>query len=113
MPRVPAKVLTDLIRLYGTVDGVYSSNLAGLTKFQYGRLRESESQVRLNIRLMGLDIRATFVLLSPDADQSHVKERLTEVEVKPDSILTTFFGDGSSGLDGARGDHDKRLRHSG
>ncbi len=108
VPRVPAKIVTALVKLYGTVDGVYASNLAGLTKFQYAKIRESEAQVRLNARLMALDIRTPFVLVDPDADQTVATGRLQDVDMKADSLLGTFFASGAV----RRVEHE-RVRDSG
>ena len=96
VPRVPAKVITKLVRAYETIDAVYKSNLVSLTKYQFEKLREAEVQVRLNIPLMTLDTRAPFMLLSPDANPKVVQERLLDVEVKSEPLLAAFFG-GSAG----------------
>lgn len=51
---VPAKVLRGLLEAYGSIDHIYTSNLAGLTKLQYERIKAAEPQVRLNLKLMAL-----------------------------------------------------------
>jgi 5'-3' exonuclease/transcription antitermination factor NusG len=90
VPRVPVKVIANLVRVYGGIDGVYSSSLAEVTKYQYARLRESEKQVRLNLSLMRLDLALPFVMLDPDPDQTVARARLQNVEVQPDPILAAF-----------------------
>jgi 5'-3' exonuclease len=112
VPRVPTKVLTNLVRLYSSVDKVYSSSLAGLTKSQYEKLREAEDQVRLNVRLMSLDTGTTFVLTKPDPNQNVAQERLQDVEIKAAPILAAFF-DRVAGPEEQRVDNDERLRDPG
>lgn len=93
VPRVPKKVLRSLIQAHGSVDNVFRSGLAGLTKGQYERLRSAEPQVRINVELMTLvDVGVTTA--SPDVDPDNVAERLRELEINPDSLLDTFFGSG-------------------
>ncbi len=112
VPRVPTKILTNLVRLYSSVDKVYSSSLAGLTKSQYEKLREAEAQVRLNVRLMSLDTGTTFVLTRPDPNQIVAQERLQDVEMKAAPILAAFF-DRAVGSEEQRVENDERLRDSG
>jgi DNA polymerase-1 len=90
VPRVPKKVLRDLVRAHGSVDGVYKSGLAGLTRNQYERLRLAEPQVRLNLRLMTLEDVAVSVK-GPDVSPDGVTSLLKQIEVSPKSVLTTFF----------------------
>ena len=90
VPRVPVKILANLVRLYGGIDGVYASNLAEVTKYQFAKLREAEKQVRLNEQLMRLDESLSFVTLDPNPDQNAARMRLQDVEVQPDSILAAF-----------------------
>lgn len=93
VPRVPKKVLRSLIQAHGSVDSVFRSGLAGLTKGQYERLRSAEPQVRINVELMTLvDVGVTTA--SPDVDPDNVAERLRELDIRPDSLLETFFGSG-------------------
>lgn len=90
-PGFGPKMATKLLNLYGTVDGIFASNLAGLTPAQYTKLRGAEKQVRLNVELMTLltDVPVTLVPPSPNADAA--KARLLDVDVKAESILTGFF----------------------
>lgn len=93
VPRVPKKILRSLIQAHGSVDSVFRSGLAGLTKGQYERLRSAEPQVRINVELMTLvDVGVTTA--SPDVDPDNVAERLRELDISPDSLLETFFGSG-------------------
>lgn len=54
VPRVPKKVLRDLVSTYGSVKAVYSSSLSGLSRGQYDRVRGFEAQVRVNLFVMEL-----------------------------------------------------------
>jgi 5'-3' exonuclease/transcription antitermination factor NusG len=90
VPRVPKKILRDLVKAHGSVDGVYNSGLAGLTRNQYERLRLAEPQVRLNLRLMTLED-VTVSIKGPDVSPEGVVSLLKQIEVSPKSVLTTFF----------------------
>jgi len=107
VPRIPAKTVANLVRVYGGIDGVYSSSLAEVTKFQYAKLREAESQVRLNERLMRLAADMPFVTLDPNPDPTAARARLQDVEVQPDPILAAFSR--AVGLDVRRASHDERV----
>lgn len=107
VPRIPAKTVANLVRVYGGIDGVYSSSLAEVTKFQYAKLREAESQVRLNERLMRLAADMPFVTLDPNPDPTAARVRLQDVEVQPDPILAAFGR--AVGLDVRRASHDERV----
>jgi 5'-3' exonuclease/transcription antitermination factor NusG len=88
--RVPSKILSGLVRSYGTVDKVFSSGLPGLTKSQYTKLREAEEQIRLNVDLMTLqDVPLTRI--DPNPDQTAASMRLQDVEVKPD-VIEPLYG---------------------
>jgi 5'-3' exonuclease/transcription antitermination factor NusG len=88
--RVPSKILSALVRSYGTVDKIFSSGLPGLTKTQYVKLREAEEQIRLNVDLMTLlDVPLTFIETNPD--QNAASTRLQDVEVKPD-VIEPLYG---------------------
>lgn len=92
VPTVPEKVLVELLKLYGSLDGIFSSNLAGLTKLRYERLRAAEKQVRLNEEIMTLrTVPITTVL--PTQDRKAATERLTDVDVDVDPLLAVLFGD--------------------
>lgn len=96
IPGVPGfglKKAAKLLRLFGTVDGIYASNFAGVTPAQFKNLSESEKQVRLNVHLMSLhDVPLTVV--EPNPDQIVATQRLTDVEVKSETILTAMLSGG-------------------
>lgn len=91
VPRVPKKILRSLVQAHGSVDSVFRSGLAGLTKGQYERLRSAEPQVRINVELMTL-VDVSFTTASSDVDPDNVAQRLRELDIDPDSLLETFFG---------------------
>jgi len=85
------KTASKLVKLYGSVDRIFASNLAGLTKAQYNNLKSAEKQVRLNVDLMRLHDDLHLTLVGPDPNQIAVRERLHDVDIKPDGILANFF----------------------
>ena len=92
VPRLPVKVAAGLVRTYGgSIQKIYDSGLAEVTKFQYAKLREAEAQVRLNADLMRLDIGIAFSTADPARDMPAVQQRLQEVAIQPDPILAAFF----------------------
>ena len=93
VPRVPKKVLRSLLQAHGTVDGIYKSGLAGLTRNQYERLRSAEPQVRINIGLMAL-VNVEVSLTYPDVDGKVASRLMQEVGIKPQPILKAFSLDG-------------------
>jgi len=91
VPTVPQKVLTALLELYGSIDGIYASNLAGLTKHRYDCVKTSEQQVRLNFDVMTLqDVPVTEV--PPNPDQKSAVTRLSDVDVQVEPVVAAFFG---------------------
>lgn len=91
VPRVPKKTLKSLVVAHKTVQGVYSSGLASLSRGQYERLRTAESQVRLNLEAMSLvDVELTHIY--PDVDADEASRRLGGIDVDPSPILKAFFG---------------------
>lgn len=91
VPRVPKKVLRDLIKAHGSVDGIYRSGLAGLNKGQYERLRSAEPQVRLNLDLTTL-VDVVVSTTPSDVDPDRVTTLLRELAINPNGILDSFFG---------------------
>jgi 5'-3' exonuclease/transcription antitermination factor NusG len=94
IPGVPGfglKTATKLLRLYGTVEGVYTSNFAGVTPAQYQRLREAEKQVRLNVQLMSLHHDVPLTVVDPDPNQIAAEQRLKDVEVRSEPILAAML----------------------
>jgi len=91
VPRVPKKVLCSLVQAHGTINGVYSSGLTGVSKGQYERLRTSEPQVRLNRELMSLadvDVSVT----DPNPDVETAASRLREINTNPTPLLGILLG---------------------
>jgi 5'-3' exonuclease/transcription antitermination factor NusG len=93
VPRVPKKILKALIQAHGSVEGLYRSGLAGLSKGQYERLRSAEPQVRINVELMAL-VDVGITTTPADVDPDNVAKRLRELDINPSSLLETFFGSG-------------------
>ena len=91
VPRVPKKVLKALVQAHGSVSGVYASGLAGVSLGQYERLRSAEPQVRINADLMALQA-VEVTQVDPDVDVTEATSRLSDLNIKPDSIVEDFFG---------------------
>ena len=87
--RVPSKILSALVRSYGTVDCIFSSGLPGLTRSQYQKLRDAEAQVKLNVSLMSLRT-VSVTQIEPNPDQKAALARLQDVDIKPD-VVASFF----------------------
>jgi 5'-3' exonuclease len=98
VPGVPQKVLVNLVRAYGTVDKIFASNLAGLSKLQYEKLIASEAIIRRNVDLMTLRLNVPLETVKPESDRTAAEKRLLEVDAKPDPILAAFFGRPTDGL---------------
>ena len=88
------KTAAQLLRLYGTVEGVYTSNFSAVTTAQYKKLRESEQQVRLNLQLMSLHHDIPFTVVEPNPDQIVASQRLKDVEVKSEAIIAAMLTGG-------------------
>ncbi len=90
VPNFGLKTAAKFIKMYGTVDALLDSNLAGLGKGQSVNLRGSEKQVRLNLELLKLcDV--PFRQIESNPNQIEVKARIQDLEIKPDPILAAFF----------------------
>ena len=85
------KTSSKLVKVYGSLERLFASNFAGLTPKQYGALRAAEQQVKLNLELMKLQDDLVLTIIGPDPDQIAATERLKEVDVKPDPLLSAFF----------------------
>lgn len=96
VPRVPRKVLVSLINSHGSLDGVLASNLSGTTTSQYEKIREFESQARLNFRLMALEEGIECPITEPTPNEESAVSLLSSSEIQPESIVGTFFPDHSS-----------------
>jgi len=94
IPGVPGfgpKTAAKALKPYGTVRALFQSNLAGLSKSQAVNLRASEKQVLLNVELMSLrDV--PFTQIKPNTNQEAARTRIKELGMRPDSVLTAFFG---------------------
>jgi len=91
-PNCGLKTAAKLVKLYGSVDKLFSSNLAGLPKGLTANLRASEKQVRLNVQIMALVADLALVLTPPDVDAKAAITQLQDVDVKPERYLPVFFG---------------------
>jgi len=90
VPNFGLKTATKVLKLYGTVDKVLASNLAGLGKAQVTNLRKSERQIRLNLELLRLyDV--SFQQIRSNPDQIEAEARLKGLDIKSDPILAAFF----------------------
>ncbi len=97
IPGVPGfglKTAAKLLRLYGSVEGVYTSNFAGITPAQYKKLRDAEKQVRLNLQLMALHHDVPLMVVDPNPNQIVASERLKDVDVKSEPILAAMLSGG-------------------
>jgi len=95
IPGVPGfgpKTAPRLLRLFGSVEGVYASTFSGMTPVQYQNLRAAEKQVRLNVRLMSLHNDFHMEVLCPDPDRAVAEARLNDVNVQSAPILSALFG---------------------
>jgi 5'-3' exonuclease/transcription antitermination factor NusG len=94
IPGVPGfglKTAAKVLRPYGNVSALFQSNLAGLTKAQAANLRASTKQVMLNVELMTLrDVPVTYI--EPGAQQEAAKAMLKALGIRPDGVLSAFFG---------------------
>ena len=93
------KTAPKLLQLYGTIDGIYASNLAGMSQSLRDKIRGAEQQVRLNIQLMSLVTTLVLSVREPALDQTVATTRLQDVDVNPSRILPAFFGAAVSGGD--------------
>jgi DNA polymerase-1 len=98
VPGVPQKVLVNLVRSYGTVDKIFASNLAGLSKLQYEKLIGSEAIIRRNVDLMTLRLNVPLETIKPESDRTAAEKRLLDVDAKPDPILAAFFERPANGV---------------
>ncbi len=91
VPRVPKKILRQLIQTHGSVAGIYQTGLAELSKGQYERLMSAEPQVRINVDLMTLldvDVQTQI----PNVDIDELVAKLRDLDIDPTSHVATFFG---------------------
>lgn len=91
VPRVPKKILKQLIQSYGSVAGIYQAGLGELTKGQYDRIRAAEPQIRINVELMTL-LDVDLTTIPPNVDPNEFEWELRDLDIEPSSHMTTFFG---------------------
>ncbi len=90
VPNFGLKNAAKAVKLYESVTALLASNLAGLGKGQVANLRSCEKQILLNVELLTLrDV--PFHQIESNPNQSAVKARLEDLEIKPDAILAAFF----------------------
>jgi len=87
--RIPTKTLTSLLRAHHSIDGIFASNLAGITANQYTNLRSAEGQVRLNLELMALQ-EVPFMLTDPGVSPDQAKKILSVRGLQADPIVDPF-----------------------
>jgi len=90
------KTASKLLNLYGTVDGIFVSNLAGLSQSLREKIRAAEKQVRLNVRLMTLVTNLDLRLHSPNADQGASSLALDDIGMNKSRVLSAFFSEAAS-----------------
>jgi len=86
------KTAGKLLQLYGTVEGIFTSNLAGLSSSLRDKLRGAEKQVRLNLSLMSLVSDLELSLQAPAPDQTVAAQHLDDIEMNPSRVMPIFFG---------------------
>lgn len=90
-PGIGLKTASKLVKLYGSIDRLFASNLAGLTKAQLSNLRAAEKQVKLNVELMKLCDDLSVTIAAPNPDQISVSHRLKEIDIQPDNIVAALL----------------------
>ncbi len=91
IPRLPEKTIATLLRMYGSVDGIFAANLPELTKAQQEKIRSSESQVRMNMTLMSLQDISLVNVVQAQPDREAAEMNLRESDIRTDSLLDPFF----------------------
>jgi DNA polymerase-1 len=91
VPRVPRKILAALLMTHGSISGVYSSSLAGVTKTQYEKIRSFEKQARLNVDLMALRSDLDYQTTEAALDFDGAFEALKQCSIQPETLISTFF----------------------
>lgn len=89
--RIPRKVVASLLNNYDSLDGIYNSNLAGITTAQYEKIRSFEAQARLNLKLMALCEDVECPITEAAADYNAAINSLRECSIQPESIMGSFF----------------------
>lgn len=93
IPGVPGfgqKTAAKTLQLYGTVQRLLGSSLAGMSKAQVANLRSASNQVLLNLELMTLrDVAITEIKSNPNVQEAET--RINGLEMKPGPVLSAFF----------------------
>lgn len=90
--RIPRKVIASLLNTHGSLDGLYDSNLAGITTAQYEKIRAFEAQARLNLKLMNLCEDVECPITEADPDSEAALNSLRQCAIQPETIMGSFFG---------------------
>jgi len=85
------KTAPKLLQLYGTIDCIYASNLAGMAPSLRDKIRHAEAQVRLNLVLMTLVTNLVLSVREPGFDKDVAFQSLQDIDVNPARILSAFF----------------------
>lgn len=91
VPRVPRKVLASLLTTHGSIDGIYSSSLSGVTKSQYEKIKDFEKQARLNVELMALRADLEYQVKESNLDFDGAFDALKQCSIQPETLISTFF----------------------
>jgi DNA polymerase-1 len=89
VPTVREKTLKALLRTYGSVEGIYSSHMAGLTTKEYEKLKAAKNQVLLNRELMVLHS-VDIHTVSPNLDLDSVCSLLTKYDIQVGPLVEPF-----------------------
>jgi 5'-3' exonuclease/transcription antitermination factor NusG len=100
---VTEAIVVKLVQAYGTVDRIFEAlpTLPGLSKKHYEKLTTTEADVRRNLRLMTLSRDLTLTSIPARSDWKAAKERLLDVDMKPDAILSDLGGTSNTAVSGA------------
>ena len=90
-PGCGSKTASKLLQLYGTIDGIFVSNLAGLSQSLRDKLRGAEKQVRLNVQLMSLVSDLDLGVTSPATNKAEALAHLADIEMSSTRIVPVFF----------------------
>lgn len=91
VPRVPRKILASLLTTHGSISGVYSSSLAGITRTQYEKIKAFEKQARLNVELMALLTNLEYDIREATPNFDAAFDALKQCSIQPETLISTFF----------------------
>lgn len=98
VPRVPTKILASLLNLHGSLEGIFASNLSGITASQYEKIRAFEKQARINFELMTLRDDVECPVVDPTPNPEEAANIMKEFRVHSESIIGAFFGHSEQGF---------------